>query len=302
MVQAHNILTSEKKVEAEHRAWTAFKARKNLSDLNFVYSRGVYEDYLATVYEKGHPKIDRTGTGTLSYPGLQMRFDLQKGIPIVTTKKIHLKSVIIELLWLLSGETNIEYMKRRGVTIWDEWANKNGDLGPVYGKQWRKWSTPDGGYIDQMANVLETLKNNPDSRRMIVSAWNVAELRYMALEPCHAFFQFYVANGRLTCILYQRSADSFLGVPFNIASYAILTHMVAAQCGLKVGELIWNGGDCHIYSNHLEQVELLLSREPRPFPKLVLNPEVKSLFDYTYQDFTIEGYDPHPAIKAPVAT
>jgi len=264
-------------------------------------ARHPYEDLMRLVHEHGTPKTDRTGTGTKSVFGHQMRFDLNKGFPLVTTKKVHLKSIILELLWFLRGDGNARWLQERGVTIWDEWAREDGDLGPVYGVQWRSWPTPDGGHIDQIAEVIQTLKTNPDSRRIIVSAWNVAELSKMALMPCHAFFQFYVAEGRLSCQLYQRSADIFLGVPFNIASYALLTHMVAQQCDLAVGDFIWTGGDCHIYSNHVEQVELQLSREPYPYPSLKIRRKPASIFDYEYDDFEVIGYQHHPAIKAPVA-
>lgn len=260
------------------------------------------------VHEHGVAKSDRTGTGTKSVFGHQMRFDLNEGFPLVTTKKVHLKSIIQELLWFLTGSSNNNWLKERGVTIWDEWAREDGDLGPVYGVQWRSWPTPDGGHIDQISEVIKTLKSNPDSRRIIVSAWNVAELSKMALMPCHAFFQFYVAPsqvagepGKLSCQLYQRSADIFLGVPFNIASYALLTHMVAQQCGLGVGDFIWTGGDCHIYSNHHEQVELQLSRQPYPYPVLHIKRRPDSIFDYQYEDFEVLDYQCHPAIKAPVA-
>ena len=261
-----------------------------------------YETFMRHVYEHGVAKADRTGTGTRSVFGHQMRFDLAAGFPLVTTKKVHLKSIIYELLWFLRGDGNARWLQERGVTIWDEWANPDtGDLGPVYGVQWRSWPTPDGGHIDQITQVVEQLKTNPDSRRIIVSSWNVAELPKMALMPCHALFQFYVAEGRLSCQLYQRSADIFLGVPFNIASYALLTHMLAQQCELQVGDFIWTGGDCHIYSNHFEQVQLQLSRTPRPYPQLVIQRRPASIFDYEYEDFEVLGYDPHPAIKAPVA-
>ena len=267
-----------------------------------------YEDLMRLVRDHGVFKPDRTGTGTKSVFGHQMRFDLSAGFPLVTTKKVHLKSVILELLWFLRGDGNARWLQERGVTIWDEWAKPDGDLGPVYGVQWRSWPTPDGGHIDQIAEVIRTLKTNPDSRRIIVSAWNVADLDKMALMPCHAFFQFYVAPsavagepGRLSCQLYQRSADIFLGVPFNIASYALLTHMVAQQCDLQVGDFIWTGGDCHLYSNHAEQVELQLSRTPRPLPTLNIKRRPASIFDYEFDDFEVRGYDPHPAIKAPVA-
>ncbi len=260
-----------------------------------------YHDLLRHVLAHGTKKSDRTGTGTLSVFGYQMRFDLSAGFPLLTTKKVHLKSVIHELLWFLRGDTNVRYLKENGVSIWDEWADADGDLGPIYGYQWRSWPAADGRHIDQIAEVVETLKSNPDSRRIIVSAWNVGELDRMRLPPCHAFFQFYVADGRLSCQLYQRSADIFLGVPFNIASYALLTLMMAQVTGLKPGEFVHTLGDAHIYLNHLEQVELQLSRDFRPLPTMRLNPEAKDLFAFSYEDFTLEGYDPHPGIKAPVA-
>jgi thymidylate synthase len=260
-----------------------------------------YHDLMRHVREHGARKMDRTGTGTLSVFGHQMRFDLQVGFPLVTTKKIHLKSVVHELLWFLRGETNTAYLREHGVTIWDEWADAQGELGPVYGKQWRSWPSPDGGSIDQIAEVLRQLRTQPDSRRIIVSAWNVGELSQMALMPCHAFFQFYVAEGRLSCQLYQRSADIFLGVPFNIASYALLTHMIAAQCELDVGDFVWTGGDCHLYLNHLEQADLQLSREPYPLPELVIRRRPPTLFDYVFEDFEFRNYQHHPAIRAPVA-
>ena len=263
--------------------------------------RSQYEDLMRLVFTQGVEKADRTGTGTKSVFGHQMRFDLREGFPLVTTKKVHLKSIIYELLWFLTGSSNNNWLKERGVTIWDEWARPDGDLGPVYGVQWRSWPTPDGGHIDQIGEVIKTLKSNPDSRRIIVSAWNVAELNKMALMPCHAFFQFYVAGGKLSCQLYQRSADIFLGVPFNIASYALLTHMIAQQCDLGVGDFIWTGGDCHIYSNHTEQVELQLSRAPYPYPTLHIKRRPDSIFDYQYEDFEVLDYQCHPAIKAPVA-
>ena len=263
--------------------------------------RHQFEDFMRHVRDHGVAKADRTGTGTKSVFGHQMRFDLNEGFPLITTKKVHLKSVILELLWFLRGDGNARWLQERGVTIWNEWARPDGDLGPVYGVQWRSWPTPDGGHIDQIAEVVRQLKTNPDSRRIIVSAWNVAELSKMALLPCHAFFQFYVADGRLSCQLYQRSADIFLGVPFNIASYALLTHMLAQQCDLGVGDLIWTGGDCHIYANHVEQVELQLSRAPLPYPRLHIKRRPASIFDYAYEDFEVVGYAPHPAIKAPVA-
>jgi thymidylate synthase len=259
-----------------------------------------YEDLLRHVMADGTPKADRTGTGTRSVFGAQLRYDLSEGFPLITTKKVHLKSIVYELLWFLRGDSNVHWLQDHGVTIWDEWADANGDLGPVYGVQWRSWPTPSGGHVDQIAGAIEMLKSNPDSRRNIVSAWNVGEIPQMALPPCHAFFQFYVADGRLSCQLYQRSADLFLGVPFNIASYALLTHMMAAQAGLDVGEFVWTGGDCHIYDNHVEQVELQLSRDARPYPELLLKHR-DSIFDYTYEDIEITGYDPHPGIKAPVA-
>ena len=270
--------------------------------------RTPYEDLMRHVFEHGVAKEDRTGTGTRSVFGHQMRFDLREGFPLVTTKKVHLKSIILELLWFLRGDRNVRWLQERGCTIWDEWAREDGDLGPVYGVQWRSWPTPDGGHIDQIGQVLETLRSNPDSRRMLVSAWNVAELDQMALMPCHALFQFYVAPAqapgarpRLSCQLYQRSADIFLGVPFNIASYALLTHMVAQQCDLDVGDFIWTGGDCHIYANHFGQVRTQLGREAYPFPTLHIARRPASLFDYALEDFEVRDYQCHPAIKAPVA-
>ncbi|HTQ00337.1 MAG TPA: thymidylate synthase [Casimicrobiaceae bacterium] len=260
-----------------------------------------YLDFMRHVRDNGVRKQDRTGTGTLSVFGHQMRFDLSRGFPLLTTKKVHTKSIVHELLWFLRGETNIAYLKANGVTIWDEWADANGDLGPIYGYQWRSWPAPDGRHIDQLADVVAEIKRNPDSRRLIVSAWNVGEIPRMKLPPCHAFFQFYAADGRLSCQLYQRSCDIFLGVPFNIASYALLTHMVAAQCDLDVGDFVWTGGDCHLYLNHLEQVEIQLSREPYPLPRLVLRRKPATLFDYAYDDIEIVGYQSHPALKAPVA-
>jgi thymidylate synthase len=260
-----------------------------------------YLDMMRHVRDTGVRKMDRTGTGTLSVFGHQMRFDLSAGFPAVTTKKLHFKSIIHELLWFLKGETNTAYLKQHGVSIWDEWASPQGDLGPVYGYQWRSWPTPDGGHIDQISKVVEQLKTNPDSRRIIVSAWNVADLDRMALQPCHAFFQFHVGAGRLSCQLYQRSADIFLGVPFNIASYAILTHMLAQQCDLEVGDFIWTGGDCHLYLNHLEQVETQLAREPLPLSRLIIKRKPASIFDYNFDDFEIADYQSHAAIKAPVA-
>ncbi len=260
-----------------------------------------YLDLLRYIRENGTMKSDRTGVGTQSVFGYQMRFNLQEGFPLLTTKKVHLRSIIYELLWFIAGDTNIKYLHDNKVTIWDEWADENGDLGPVYGHQWRSWPTPDGGHIDQLANVIESLKKNPDSRRHIISAWNVAEVDKMALPPCHSLFQFYVADGRLSCQLYQRSADVFLGVPFNIASYALLTMMMAQVCGYTPGDFVHTFGDVHIYRNHFDQVTEQLSRTPRPLPTMRLNPDVKDLFDFKYEDFTLEGYDPWPAIKAPVA-
>jgi thymidylate synthase len=260
-----------------------------------------YLDFMRHVKEHGAVKTDRTGTGTRSVFGYQMRFNLQDGFPLVTTKKVHLKSIIHELIWFLAGSTNTAYLKENGVSIWDEWADANGELGPIYGYQWRNWPAPDGGHIDQITQVLEQIKSTPDSRRMIVSAWNVADVPQMKLPPCHALFQFYVADGKLSCQLYQRSADIFLGVPFNIASYALLTHMMAQQAGLEVGDFVWTGGDCHLYSNHMEQVDLQLARDLRPLPQLVIKRKPDSLFDYRFEDFEVQGYDPHPGIRAPVA-
>ncbi|MEO6610629.1 MAG: thymidylate synthase [Chitinophagaceae bacterium] len=260
-----------------------------------------YLDLLQHILDTGTEKTDRTGTGTKSVFGYQLRFDLQKEFPLVTTKKVHLKSIIYELLWFLKGETNITYLKEHGVKIWDEWADENGELGPVYGKQWRSWEGKDGKVIDQVAELIAQIKKNPDSRRLIISAWNVADLPEMALMPCHTMFQFYVADGKLSCQLYQRSADVFLGVPFNIASYALLTMMVAQVCGLEPGEFIHTFGDVHIYNNHMEQVRLQLSRKPFPLPAMKLNPTVKSIFEFQFEDFTLENYESHPAIKAPVA-
>jgi len=260
-----------------------------------------YHDLMKHVLEHGAVKTDRTGTGTKSVFGYQMRFDLAEGFPLLTTKKVHTKSIIHELLWFLKGETNIKYLKDNGVSIWDEWADENGNLGPVYGYQWRNWPTPNGGHIDQITQVIEMIKKNPDSRRLIVSAWNVADINQMKLPPCHAFFQFYVADGKLSCQLYQRSADIFLGVPFNIASYALLTLMVAQVCGLKAGEFVHTLGDAHLYTNHLEQTKLQLSRDFRKLPTLKINPAVTDIFQFKFEDFTIENYDPHPHIKAAVA-
>jgi thymidylate synthase len=260
-----------------------------------------YLDFLRHIRHSGERKGDRTGTGTLAVFGHQMRFDLSAGFPLVTTKKLHLRSIVHELLWFLNGDTNIAYLHDHGVSIWDEWADQNGDLGPVYGRQWRRWAAADGRHIDQLSLVIDQIKADPDSRRLVVSAWNVGELDAMALLPCHALFQFYVANGRISCQLYQRSADALLGVPFNIASYALLTHMVAQQCDLRVGELVWTGGDCHLYLNHLEHADLQLSRAPYPPPRLAIHRRPPSLFEYRFEDFEIQGYQCHPAIKAPIA-
>ncbi len=260
-----------------------------------------YESFMRHVLDNGVAKTDRTGTGTLSVFGHQMRFNLADGFPLITTKKLHTKSIFIELLWFLRGDSNVRWLQERGVTIWDEWADSEGNLGPVYGVQWRSWPKPDGGHIDQIEQVIQQIKSNPDSRRLIVSAWNVADIGQMKLPPCHAFFQFYVADGKLSCQLYQRSADIFLGVPFNIASYALLTHMVAQQCDLEPGDFIWTGGDCHLYSNHMEQARLQLSRDPYPYPRLVIRRKPASIFDYEYEDFEIADYQFHPHIKAPVA-
>lgn len=260
-----------------------------------------YLDLMNTVLHQGAEKSDRTGTGTLSIFGHQMRFNLQEGFPLVTTKRCHIRSIVYELLWFLQGDTNIKYLNDNKVSIWDEWADENGDLGPVYGKQWRSWGARDGRQIDQISQVVEQLKNNPDSRRILVSAWNVGELDDMALMPCHALFQFYVADGKLSCQLYQRSCDVFLGLPFNIASYSLLVHMLAQQCDLDVGDFVWTGGDTHLYLNHLEQARLQLSREPRSLPKLSIKRKPATIFDYQFDDFEIEGYDPYPAIKAPIA-
>lgn len=260
-----------------------------------------YQDLMRHVLEHGHKKEDRTGTGTLSVFGYQMRFNLEEGFPLLTTKKVHLKSIIHELLWFLQGSTNIQYLKENGVSIWDEWADAQGNLGPVYGYQWRNWPKPDGTHIDQISQVVNMIRKNPDSRRLIVSAWNVADVDQMKLPPCHAFFQFYVADGKLSCQLYQRSADIFLGVPFNIASYALLTMMVAQVCGLKLGDFVHTLGDAHIYLNHLEQTREQLSRDPRALPTMRINPDVQDIFGFKFEDFMLENYDPHPAIKAPVA-
>ncbi|GAB1078370.1 MAG: thymidylate synthase [Shewanella algae] len=260
-----------------------------------------YLDLMQHILDSGTDKNDRTGTGTRSVFGYQMRFDLSKGFPLVTTKKCHLRSIIHELLWFLKGDTNVAYLHENKVTIWDEWADEFGNLGPVYGAQWRSWPTPDGGHIDQITQVIEQIKSQPDSRRLIVSAWNVSELDKMALAPCHAFFQFYVADGKLSCQLYQRSCDVFLGLPFNIASYALLTMMVAQQCDLELGDFVWTGGDTHLYSNHMEQTALQLSREPKPLPQMKITRKPESIFDYRFEDFELSGYEPHPHIKAPVA-
>lgn len=265
------------------------------------YKMNQYETFLRYVYENGTTKTDRTGTGTRSVFGYQMRFNLQEGFPLISTKKVHLKSIIHELLWFLKGDTNIKYLKDNNVRIWDEWADENGDLGPVYGHQWRNWPAPNGEHIDQVQQLLDMLKKSPDSRRMIISAWNVADLPDMALMPCHTMFQFYVADNKLSCQLYQRSADIFLGVPFNIASYALLTMMIAQECGFELGDFVHTFGDAHIYSNHFEQVETQLARDVRPYPTMKLNPNVKSIFDFKFEDFTLENYNPHPLIKAPVA-
>ena len=261
----------------------------------------IYHDLLRRIMAEGVDRADRTGTGTRSIFGHQMRFDLREGFPLLTTKKVHTRSVFGELLWFLRGDTNIRWLHENNITIWDEWADENGDLGPVYGAQWRSWPAADGAVIDQIQRAVDDIKHNPDSRRIIVSAWNVGELDKMALAPCHAFFQFYVADGKLSCQLYQRSCDVFLGLPFNIASYALLTHMMAQQCDLEVGDFVWTGGDVHLYSNHMEQTALQLSREPRPLPRLAIKRKPDSIFDYRFEDFEILGYDPHPGIKAPVA-
>ena len=260
-----------------------------------------YLDLMRDVRDNGIKKEDRTGTGTLSKFGHQMRFDLSEGFPVVTTKKLHLRSIIYELLWFLRGDSNIQYLKDNGVSIWDEWADEDGDLGPIYGVQWRSWPTPDGGHIDQVTQIIDQIRNNPDSRRIILSAWNVAEIENMALPPCHCFFQFWVADGKLSCQLYQRSCDIFLGVPFNIASYSLLTHMLAQQTDLKVGDFVWTGGDCHLYSNHLEQADEQLQREPLPLPRLAIKRRPPSIFDYEFEDFEILNYEAHPHIKAAVA-
>ena len=278
--------------------------RQQIKHITYLLQELLMRSYLELmrhIREQGTSKADRTGTGTLSIFGAQLRFDLSQGFPLLTTKKVHLKSIIHELLWFLSGDTNTKYLKDNGVTIWDEWANDKGDLGPVYGYQWRSWPTPDGSHIDQITNVIKEIQENPNSRRLIVSAWNVGEIDKMALAPCHAFFQFYVADGKLSCQLYQRSADLFLGVPFNIASYALLNMMVAHVCGLQVGDFVHTFGDCHLYMNHLEQADEQLSRAPRALPKMNLNTKIRNILDFSYEDFELESYDPYPLIKAPVA-
>lgn len=301
-IYAHNRFDEQKIEVARKTALQALALRKSKDELNTSKRAGSYERFLRRVYLRGTAKADRTGTGTLSVFGGQMRFDLSKGFPLVTTKKVALKSIIHELLWFIRGDSNARWLQERGVTIWDEWADpETGDLGPVYGVQWRSWPTRDGGTIDQLANVIETIRRNPDSRRLLVSAWNVEELDQMALMPCHAFFQFYVVGGRLSCQLYQRSADMFLGVPFNIASYAFLTHMIAKLCGLEVGDFVWTGGDCHIYANHMNQVEQQLARPARRYPKLVIHGDQKTIDDFKFEDFEIVGYSPHPAIAGKVA-
>jgi thymidylate synthase len=269
--------------------------------LFFFAPMEVYHSLLQQIIDSGVRKTDRTGTGTLSLFGTQMRFPLQEGFPLITTKKVHLKSIIIELLWFLKGDTNISFLKENGVSIWDEWADDQGNLGPVYGHQWRNWPLPDGGHVDQISEVVKQIRQSPDSRRMLVSAWNVADVPHMKLPPCHALFQFYVAEGKLSCSLYQRSADFFLGVPFNIASYALLTMMMAQVCNLEPGDFIWTGGDTHLYLNHMDQAKLQLSREIKPLPQMQINPEVKDIFGFSYSDFTLLGYNPHPAIRAEVA-
>ncbi len=301
MTHDHNIITPEKTAQARENALAAFSSRKTKEEIGYVSGRGPYEDCMADIYWRGTPKTDRTGTGTISRFGLQMRFDLQKGFPLITTKKVNVKAIIYELMWLLRGETNNNWLKERGVTIWNEWADPDGDLGPIYGKQWRAWPTYDGGAIDQITGILKILKSNPDSRRMLVSAWNVAQLEQMALMPCHAFFQFYAAGNHLSCQLYQRSADWFLGVPFNIASYAMLTHIIAQQCDMEVGDFIWTGGDCHLYSNHFAQAELQLSRDSYPSPTFYLKRRPPTIDEYEFDDFQIVDYQAHPHIAAEVA-
>ena len=303
-------MTAEKAETSAANAASALKARRSLKEIGYIRDRkwGQYEHYLAGVYSRGEPKVDRTGTGTLSVFGRQLRFDLSEGFPLITTKKVFTKGIILELLWFLRGDGNARWLQERGVTIWDEWAKPDGDLGPVYGVQWRSWPTPDGGHVDQIAEVIRQIKSNPDSRRMIVCSWNVSDLPKMALPPCHALFQFYVkgpkkkgGRRRLCCQLYQRSVDSFLGMPFNIASYALLVFMIALLCDLDVGDFVWTGGDCHIYSNHMEQVELQLSRKPKPYPQMVIKRKPDSIDGFQYEDFELVGYDPPSAIKAPIA-
>lgn len=297
----HNQVTPEKIAQARENALAAFSSRKTPEQLGYKPGRGAYEDAMADIYWTGTPKTDRTGTGTISKFGLQMRFDLQKGFPLITTKKVHLRSIIYELLWFLKAGRNNNWLTERGVTIWDEWAAEDGDLGPVYGVQWRSWPTYDGQTIDQIAQAINLIKTNPDSRRILVSAWNVAQLHEMALMPCHAFFQFYVAGGALSCQLYQRSADWFLGVPFNIASYALLTHMIAQQCDLDVGDFIWTGGDCHLYSNHFTKAETQLGRDSFPYPTLAIRHKPDSIDEYEYEDFELVNYQSHGALPAKVA-
>jgi thymidylate synthase len=297
----HNIVTPEKIARAKENALAAFSSRKTPEQIGYIPGRGPYEDALANIYWNGTPKTDRTGTGTISLFGIQLRWDLQKGFPLVTTKKVHLDSIIHELRFFLKGRKDNQWLNGHGVTIWNEWAGPDGDLGPVYGVQWRSWPDYDGGTIDQIAQAIDTIKTNPDSRRIIVSAWNVADIPKMALAPCHAFFQFYVAGGALSCQLYQRSADWFLGVPFNIASYALLTHMVAQQCDLDVGDFIWTGGDCHIYANHFEQAETQLGRDSYPYPTLRFARKPSSIDEYEREDIMVENYKHHAFIKAPVA-
>lgn len=299
-----NEMTDEKLKTSMMRSVAAYENRKTLVEIGYkpYLPYSTYEAYLAHVYSEGLPKADRTGEGTISVFSYEMRFDLNQGFPLVTTKKVFLKAVILELLWFLKGSSNNNWLKQRGVDIWTDWEDDNGELGPIYGVQWRSWPAPDGTMIDQIAELIETLRKTPESRRLIVSAWNVADLKKMALTPCHAFFQFYVdTRRRLSCKITQRSCDSFLGVPFNIASYAFLTHMIAQQCDLAVGDLVWSGGDCHIYANHMKQVELQLSREPRPYPKLVVKRRPASIDEYGLEDFAFEGYNPHPPIPAPRA-
>lgn len=297
----HNVVTPEKVERSRAQSIEAFNSRVNPETLGFVQGLSQYEDAMADIYWNGIPKTDRTGTGTLSRFGLQMRWDLAKGFPLVTTKKVLLRAIILELLWIVAGGTNNKDLQKNNVTIWDEWAAENGDLGPIYGHQLRKWRDYEGGEIDQLMQIIKILKKDPDSRRLLVSMWNVADLPKMALMPCHAFFQLYVAGGKLSLKLYQRSADWFLGVPFNIASYAILTHMIAQQCDLEVGEFIWSGGDCHLYSNHMEQTKLQLSRTPKPLPELIIKCKPDSIDGYKFEDFELVNYDHHPAISAPVA-